>query len=465
MTLTTNGKNYIAQKFGLSNCYTATGLSWTAVANDGNQVNETGGTASIVGRLVTTSIYASVIINSVTYTYAQLRTANDNTDLTLSDAQWVAANDGTPTGEAQYCYTCIPNWTCELPLNGYESDGCGNRRLNSTCNPCVPNWQCEIPLNGYESDGCGNRRLNSSCNACVPNWVCEYPLNGYESDGCGNRRLNSACNPCVPNWMCEYPLNGYETDGCGNRRLNSACNPCTPNWQCELPLNGYESDGCGNRRLNSACNPITTGSISFTSTPSNASITLDSVNLGQVTPYTKSGVSAGNHSYLLKLSGYKDYLGTVTVIADQTITVTATLILDVAMDKITLNDSFTNYTCYGFTVPKDEFSCNTDTFKVYAIYSNGYCDVPPSISQFVWYKWDTIELRFIEYMRTSIFSTGTGYCTTEANLPCNNMYKVTYQTTEKILTIEKQTVQEFGMGMAAVGLVGLFLLSKMVSKK
>jgi len=25
---------------------------------------------------------------------------------------------------------------------------------------CTSNWQCELPLNGYEYDGCGNRRLN-----------------------------------------------------------------------------------------------------------------------------------------------------------------------------------------------------------------------------------------------------------------------------------------------------------------
>ena len=104
MTLTTNGKNYIAQKFGLSNCFVSTGISWTAISNEGEQVNETGGTSNIIGRLATTLIYASVVINSVTYTYAQLKTANDNNDLTLADAQWVAANDGTPTGEAQYCY-------------------------------------------------------------------------------------------------------------------------------------------------------------------------------------------------------------------------------------------------------------------------------------------------------------------------------------------------------------------------
>jgi hypothetical protein len=62
---------------------------------------------------------------------------------------------------------CVPAWQCEQPLNGYESDGCGNRRTNSACNPCVPNWQCEQPLNGYESDGCGNRRTNSACNLTI----------------------------------------------------------------------------------------------------------------------------------------------------------------------------------------------------------------------------------------------------------------------------------------------------------
>jgi len=61
--------------------------------------------------------------------------------------------------------------------------------------------------------------------SCVPAWACELPLNGYEKDGCGNRRANSVCNPCVPNWACELPLNGYEKDGCGNRRQNTACNP------------------------------------------------------------------------------------------------------------------------------------------------------------------------------------------------------------------------------------------------
>lgn len=33
---------------------------------------------------------------------------------------------------------------------------------------CTTNWQCESPLNGYESDGCGNRRVNSQCDLPIP---------------------------------------------------------------------------------------------------------------------------------------------------------------------------------------------------------------------------------------------------------------------------------------------------------
>lgn len=33
---------------------------------------------------------------------------------------------------------------------------------------CTPNWQCESPFNGNESDGCGNRRVNSMCDLPIP---------------------------------------------------------------------------------------------------------------------------------------------------------------------------------------------------------------------------------------------------------------------------------------------------------
>lgn len=106
MALTTNGKNYIARELGIGNCFVSSGLSWTAVATDGATVNESGGTASIVSRLVTTSVYKRIDLTSPrvkTYYYSDLKAANDGIDVILYDAQWVAANS--------YCASATPTPT------------------------------------------------------------------------------------------------------------------------------------------------------------------------------------------------------------------------------------------------------------------------------------------------------------------------------------------------------------------
>lgn len=62
--------------------------------------------------------------------------------------------------------------TYELRMAGYQNaTGTFELALNTpviiTGNlvpPCIPNWQCELPMNGYENDGCGNRRVNTICN-------------------------------------------------------------------------------------------------------------------------------------------------------------------------------------------------------------------------------------------------------------------------------------------------------------
>lgn len=41
---------------------------------------------------------------------------------------------GTCSGSITITIPCTPLWACELPLNGYLNDGCGNRQLNSACN-------------------------------------------------------------------------------------------------------------------------------------------------------------------------------------------------------------------------------------------------------------------------------------------------------------------------------------------
>ena len=58
---------------------------------------------------------------------------------------------------------------------------------------------------------------------------------------------------------------------------------------------------------------VTTGSIHIISNPSGASIYLDDIYEGAITPYTLSGVSAGEHTVTLRLEGYSDGISKVTV--------------------------------------------------------------------------------------------------------------------------------------------------------
>jgi len=93
-----------------------------------------------------------------------------------------------------------------------------------------------------------------------------------------------------------------------------------------LLLNAQNS--CGNWGLYSESFNIissSTGNISFVSSPSGADIYLDNVLQTPKTPATITNVPAGNHSYLLRLSGYSDATGTVTVTAGQTAVVSVTL--------------------------------------------------------------------------------------------------------------------------------------------
>ncbi len=70
----------------------------------------------------------------------------------------------------------------------------------------------------------------------------------------------------------------------------------------------------------------TVGSISIKSTPSGATVYLDNVKKG-VTPITLSNIKTGDHTIVLKYSKYKDYQTKVTVLADKTTSVDATLVL------------------------------------------------------------------------------------------------------------------------------------------
>lgn len=113
MSLTTTGKNYIAEKFGINNCMVYTGLSWTTYGSGGTQENETGGTAKLVSRLITSGITSVRVTSpgSGTYTLSNLTSNNQNQTVDYSDASWISNNDGYPSGETQYCIGTGPTPT------------------------------------------------------------------------------------------------------------------------------------------------------------------------------------------------------------------------------------------------------------------------------------------------------------------------------------------------------------------
>ena len=97
--LTEAGKRYIAENFGVNNCFATSGISWVSHGADGSRISESGGTDNLVGRLVNPAVYEKIVVTSPgsgTYTYSMLKAANDNQDITLVDV----ANEITGV---QYC--------------------------------------------------------------------------------------------------------------------------------------------------------------------------------------------------------------------------------------------------------------------------------------------------------------------------------------------------------------------------
>ena len=258
------------------------------------------------------------------------------------DNAWGWGGYGTPTDAEYLENTAIPKTISYLnatfkSLYGRDmkrTDVCGQEGWTP---PCTPVWVCESPLNGYEADGCGNRRANPACNPPQGNisFVSTPPGAGIFIDGTdqGVKTPTTAMNVTAGDHTYVLKLAGYN-DYSGTvsvvtgqtATVSAALIPtCVPAWKCEIPLKGYETDGCGNRRANPACNPPQIGNISFVSTPPGAGIFIDGAEQGINTPATITNLSSGDHTYKLVLSGYKDATGTFTIEPGMTTTVSVPL--------------------------------------------------------------------------------------------------------------------------------------------
>lgn len=138
MTLTTNGLDYIAENFGIGDCFASSGLNWNSVDHDGVSIPESGGTKYIVGRLINDTVYARIELTSPrtgTYTKSLLIEANDDQSITLPDVNNADANYCVATTTA-----CDPG---DRRCNGNNveeclSDGSGWYTLQT----CGEGWSC-----------------------------------------------------------------------------------------------------------------------------------------------------------------------------------------------------------------------------------------------------------------------------------------------------------------------------------
>ena len=142
MALTSSGKDYIAENFGIGNCFVDSGVSWTSVDVNGTRLSESGGTKNVVARLINDMVYARIEMSNPstgTFTKTQLIAANGGQSITLADADAIGNED---SGAAQYC-TGAPPTGCTVGTRRCEPG------TTDTCQECVrgtPNYWRNIEI-------------------------------------------------------------------------------------------------------------------------------------------------------------------------------------------------------------------------------------------------------------------------------------------------------------------------------
>jgi len=112
--LTENGKNWIAENFGVKvddkYCYSYDAPTFYWFDPDTNTEKTGRGTYEaarnlVVAKLVGKEDVMYVRIGDKKYYYSDLKAGNDGQDVTLDDLDFIDKNDGYPAGESQYCFT------------------------------------------------------------------------------------------------------------------------------------------------------------------------------------------------------------------------------------------------------------------------------------------------------------------------------------------------------------------------
>ena len=126
-------KIWLAKYAGIGNCFSPSGITY----KDPDGIEHTGSTGEVLNAFVVAHLVGKDSVQIIaTVNYTQLKEINEDNDITITDVGFAYNNDGDPPGEPKYCLgECVPVWTCEIPPNGYEADGCGSRQVNPRCDP------------------------------------------------------------------------------------------------------------------------------------------------------------------------------------------------------------------------------------------------------------------------------------------------------------------------------------------
>jgi hypothetical protein len=324
MTLTTAAKNWLAQNAGVDNCFSPTGVVYKLPDEADTRTGSTGDVLANFWTLMGIAPNAKLIANT---SYNEFKVINGGFDIDIdNDVLFAYNNDGSGTLSA-YCYTSPADITATAITPDFL-----------TClAPCDMTINITWINNGGTSgdfvptmifDGTPAPQLSSESLAAGASVMKSFTVSGLLA---GNHTVQATPGTLTAVTIAVNASVYLTSDPTGasvyidNAETSSGPTPITVQ---NLPIGshgyrltyvGCDNEPTGNFTIDVGSSTVNVpiisfnGNARFTSAPAGAEIWIDGVDKGVLTPGDVTGLTAGNHTLTLKLSGYIDFTESFTV--------------------------------------------------------------------------------------------------------------------------------------------------------